>query len=506
VAIIDEPVRGSIPPAWWWSLSGIERMQALARGLIQLPPLCRLLGLRPGHVGPGSCTWTMPATAWLAGPVGELDLSLFAEAALTGTAMTAIRPSETVVPLTLDMNHFRPIRPANGNFVARCRVINASRFFVYTEIHVEDPNGRQLLHGASHADIGRVEPEPPPAPAELRPVEEPTYPTPDPYLRPVSADLPRTTDFEAGRTREILESIANGTRRLPFVELLDYRLEGVGTDSQVSSLPASEWLCLFSRDITHGAVATLGNTAGAVAGQSLGKARESFVGLSQHTRFLGAVPADGRPMRAETTSAVGAGRRMTVEIHTSDFRAGLVATTYGYARFVDAARRQRMAVAPVKRLLCSLLFTDIVGSTEHAKRLGDQKWRALLDEQRRVARAEVARWHGTEIDTAGDGFFVRFDSPTDALDCANAARAALKPLGIEIRAGVHTGECEVTGRSYAGMAVHIAARIMAAAAPGEILVSSTVKDLVIGSGRSFDDRGEHTLKGVPGSWRLHALA
>jgi len=121
-------------------------------------------------------------------------------------------------------------------------------------------------------------------------------------------------------------------------------------------------------------------------------------------------------------------------------------------------------------------------------------------------RAEISRCHGTEIDTAGDGFFLHFDSPAEALECAIAAREAVKPLGIEIRAGIHTEECEVTGRNHAGMAVHIGARIQAAAGASEIFVSSTVKDLVMGSGRSFADKGEHELKGVPGTWRLYSLA
>jgi class 3 adenylate cyclase len=159
----------------------------------------------------------------------------------------------------------------------------------------------------------------------------------------------------------------------------------------------------------------------------------------------------------------------------------------------------------VKRVLATLLFTDIVGSTEHARRLGDGGWRAVLSQHHSAVRAEIQRCEGIEVDTAGDGFFVRFESPARALECARAAREAVKRLGIEIRVGIHTGECELQGRTLTGMAVHVAARIQGLAGPGDILVSSTVKDIVVGSGTRFEDRGPHLLKGMPGEWRLFSL-
>jgi class 3 adenylate cyclase len=129
----------------------------------------------------------------------------------------------------------------------------------------------------------------------------------------------------------------------------------------------------------------------------------------------------------------------------------------------------------------------------------------LLEEYRALVRTEIARCEGIEVDTAGDGFFARFESPGRALQCARAAREAVKRLGIEIRAGIHTGECEVQGRNLSGIAVHIAARVQAAATAGEILATETVKSIAIGSGIRFEDRGEHSLKGVPDEWRLYAV-
>jgi class 3 adenylate cyclase len=157
------------------------------------------------------------------------------------------------------------------------------------------------------------------------------------------------------------------------------------------------------------------------------------------------------------------------------------------------------------RLLTTILFTDIVDSTTTAARLGDRRWRDVLDHHHATVRAEVARFGGREVGTTGDGFFATFDSPTQAVRCALATSGRVDALGFRIRAGVHTGEVEVRGDDLGGLGVHVGARVMAAAGPGEVMVSRTVKDLAAGSGFSFDDRGEHELKGVPDRWRLYAV-
>jgi len=157
------------------------------------------------------------------------------------------------------------------------------------------------------------------------------------------------------------------------------------------------------------------------------------------------------------------------------------------------------------RVLATVLFTDIVGSTERATQLGDRRWRELLDAHHAAVRRQLERFRGREIDTAGDGFLASFDGPARAIRCAGAAIEAVRGLGLDIRAGVHTGECELAGGKLAGIAVHIGARVAGQAGPGEVLVSSTVRDLVAGSGLEFEDRGAATLKGVPGEWRLYAV-
>ena len=157
------------------------------------------------------------------------------------------------------------------------------------------------------------------------------------------------------------------------------------------------------------------------------------------------------------------------------------------------------------RVLATVLFTDIVDSTRKAAEIGDRDWHALLDAHDAVVRSQLARFRGREVNT-GDGFLAMFDGPQRAIRCAMAIRDAVQALGIQVRAGLHTGECEVRGDDIGGIAVHIGARVSALAGPNDVLVSSTLRDLVIGSGLDFEDRGAHELKGVPGEWQLFAVA
>ncbi len=176
---------------------------------------------------------------------------------------------------------------------------------------------------------------------------------------------------------------------------------------------------------------------------------------------------------------------------------------------LDAAeafvRSVRAEQTEIDRVLATVLFTDIVGSTEQAASLGDAAWAELLARHHGTVRALLGRYHGREVDTAGDGFLATFDGPARAIRCAGSLTGAVRDLGIEIRAGLHTGECEMVDGKVSGVAVHIGARVASLAPPGEVLVSSTVKDLVAGSGFIFEDRGVHALKGVPEPWHLFAV-
>ena len=181
--------------------------------------------------------------------------------------------------------------------------------------------------------------------------------------------------------------------------------------------------------------------------------------------------------------------------------------TQDYDRVVDELQEFLTGVRPAPepdRVLATVLFTDIVGSTQRAAELGDRRWTDLLERHHAVVRSELERFRGHEIDTAGDGFLATFDGPARAIRCAAAVRESVRPLGLELRAGLHTGECERHGDKVTGIAVHTGARIAAEAGSGEVLVSATVRDLVSGSGIRFEDRGEHELKGV-GPRRIYAV-
>ena len=172
------------------------------------------------------------------------------------------------------------------------------------------------------------------------------------------------------------------------------------------------------------------------------------------------------------------------------------------------ASSRAMAVAlheSAERSLATVMFTDIANSTKIAADLGDSRWRALIESHNALVRRELDLHRGREVDSAGDGFLAHFDGPARAIRCASAIVDGAARLGLGVRAGVHTGECEMAGGKLRGVAIHIGARVMAAAAPGEVVVSSTVRDLVAGSGLQFADRGRHELKGVPGEWQLYAV-
>ncbi|MCA1832179.1 MAG: adenylate/guanylate cyclase domain-containing protein [Actinomycetota bacterium] len=165
----------------------------------------------------------------------------------------------------------------------------------------------------------------------------------------------------------------------------------------------------------------------------------------------------------------------------------------------------RRGGAEPTRVVATVMFTDVVGSTERARVLGDRAWTDLIEAHHSRVRAELRRFGGREVDTAGDGFLATFESPTSAIRCARAVLSSIGEIGVDLRIGLHTGECEVVGDRLRGLAVHIGARVASKAGAGEILVSHTVRDLLAGSGIEFDDHGAHGLKGLPGEWRLYAV-
>jgi class 3 adenylate cyclase len=308
-------------------------------------------------------------------------------------------------------------------------------------------------------------------------------------------------DFPWGHTEEEWERVCEEERRhwgepefvrqsiQPFVPSLDEEnLQGLVTMFRQGASPgAIDALNRMNKDIDVRAVLPTIRTPTLVLNRTEepGWLREGsrlaarLIPAARHVELPG---ADHPPFAGDSESYLRAIEEFLVETSTTGW-----------------------AEAEPDRVLATVLFTDIVGSSEKAASVGDRAWRDLLERHHELVRRQLVRYRGSEVDTAGDGFFASFDGPARAIRCASAIVASMPELGLEVRAGLHTGECELVDGKVAGIAVHTGARVSSFARPGEVLVSSTVKDLVAGSGITFEDRGTHELKGIPGEWRLLAV-
>ncbi len=502
--IPDEPVRGRTPPPWAGALSGIERCRAYSRGLLPSTPMGRLIGCRATHVAAGTVTVAVPASDATIAANGQLEITAPMLSALEGACHTALPAGFDIAPLRFTFDPFRPAWPRRGNLLCRARVINNSDLFVFSVVQVEDSEGRHIAQGSLHAAVMRIDPAPPPPPANLPVVQEPVYETPDPYLRefPVTP-IAELLDREEGPA--LLDRFAKGRIELPLASIYGLCLDEADDNRAVISMPASEWFCAFGQDISPEAMAALANMAVFTGMTMLHRPGSTVTFLGSTTNFLRFVRPDGRRMRAEVVTSQPSPQIYLLDVTVRNADREPVARTLASVTRIDASRRQQRPRKASRRVLATLMFSDIVDSTAHTNRLGDAAWRALLDEHRLAFRREISRFNGVEVDNAGDGFFVRFDSPAYAIKAARAVNAAVAPLGLHLRTGIHTGECEMEGNRLAGVAVHIAARIMAEAPAGQVLVSSTVRELTGGAGFHFTDHGEHELKGVAEPWRLFAV-
>jgi uncharacterized protein (TIGR00369 family) len=289
---------------------------------------------------------------------------------------------------------------------------------------------------------------------------------------------------------------------IPMMHTLGVQWMNADEGASDFAMPASEWFCNSSRNLDPGAVTSLLSIATAGAAVTMWAPGQSLAALDGSTRYLHPVKADGRELKARSRVAHRSGNLVVIEGEALDADGSVFATNSAVIALLDPS--DRPTTAP-ERVLTTLLFTDIVGSTQHAERLGDAAWRAILERHHALVRQELGAHRGREVNTTGDGFLARFDSPAGAIRCAKAIRSGVKGLHVTIRSGVHTGECEIQGADLAGIAVHVAARITAMAEADEILVSGTVRDLAAGSGLRFTPRGAHQLKGVEGEWNLFAV-
>ncbi|HSV40147.1 MAG TPA: adenylate/guanylate cyclase domain-containing protein [Nocardioidaceae bacterium] len=450
----------------------------------------------------GSVTGFMKASGHLV-MIPEYNLTPICDEALYACAITAIGPGLDVDPVTISIQYFRPPRPQSGNFLGRARILNASSRFISCAVDIEDPVGRLVGSAISHWAIRTVDPPPPSPPASIELIEESTYSTPDPPERaPVGALPPADLQRRLGGL-ELARMVMSGELpTLPLMNTLGARWLSVDEGASRVTMPASEWFCSSSRNLAAGAIESFLNVASTIASVTVYGPGQAEAYLEGNTRFLRPVAADGRQLTATGKVTRRVGNLVLVDSEAIDADGNTVAVQSGIQAVL--APRDRSPSEP-ERILATLLFTDIVGSTQHAQRLGDATWRSLLEEHHALVRRELADHRGREVKTIGDGFLARFDSPVSAIRCASAIRDGVRRLQLEVRAGVHIGECEVQGSDLAGIAVHVAARIVAAADPAEILVSQTVRDLTAGSGIRFASRGAHALKGVEGEWNLHAV-
>jgi class 3 adenylate cyclase len=460
-------------------------MRLYQQGRLPATPHARLLGYRLTQVSSGSSVLSQPITPWSEIYDGFVDVTAIASLSASITAVTAAPAGVDLRLVTLSIRYLRSLTVDDGSVIARGRMLHAGSSFTTVETLIEDPLGRAVAHATASTVNVPLDPPPPawlPPPDE--PVQEPTYSTPDPFHRSLPPSLDRTG-------------------LVPGAAFLGMQVEDRSETSVTATMPASPWFSLLRREVEPGIMAAFSNhTANFISAHLAGAQRAvTFeVGFS----FLRPMPpADGRTLRANASMVERADDTFIIDLGTEDADGSAISTGRGTLQLRERRTRPR---SPSNRVLLTVLFTDLVGSTVRAGEEGDATWRDMLEDHHAIVRRQIEVHAGREVKTTGDGFLATFDSPSRAVQCARDIKTGLVKLGLEIRAGVHTGECEMIGADVAGLAVHVASRVQSTASPGEILVSSTVRDLAVGSGLDFVDRGTHELKGLSGTWQLFAVA
>lgn len=484
--MLDEQVRGSVPDPSLFSLTGLEQIRAFTRGLMPSTPSTHLLGYRVTQVSSGTAVLTQRVSPWFEVYEGFVELVMVAESAVYTAALTVAPPATSVRTVNLSLRYLRPCTVENEAVIARGRVLHAGSSFTTVEALIEDTLGRAVAHATGSAVMSAMDPPPPPRSRDLNPVEEPVYSGPDPPARPVP------------RARRELE---NGALLPRLAEFLGAEVQELDDGRWSATVPASEWFARLTREVSPGILAALASACGAITYAAQTSPEKRFATVNTTLAFLAPVLADGRRLVATTGIRDHRERVWVGEFKVSDDAGRTV--MLGQPTFLATSPAARATATD--RVLLSVLFTDLVDSTAQARRLGDARWNELLEEHHALVRRQLQLHRGHEVKTMGDGFLATFDSPTRAARCALAIRESVRRLELEVRAGIHTGECEVSGADVAGLAVNVAARVQSAAEPGEILVSRTVHDLVAGSGLAFSDRGERALKGLDGAWQLYRL-
>jgi class 3 adenylate cyclase len=482
--VLNETVRGVVPEPGIFSLTGLERMRLYQQNRLPATPHNRLLGYRLTQVSSGSAVLSQPITPWSEIYDGFVDVTAIAALSAYVTASTAAPTATDLRLVTMSIRYLRSLTVDDGSVVARGRLLHAGSSFTTVETLIEDPLGRAVAHATATTVNVPLDPPPPPwlSPPD-EPALEPVYATPDPFQR----NLPPSME---------------GTDLFPAAAFLGMQVEDRFETSVTTTMPASPWFSMLRRELEPGIVAAFGNHTATFVSTHLAGTKRAVTFEIAISILRQMPPADGRELRSSARMAERADDMFIIDDRIEDADGELIASAHGTLTLRERRTRPR---SPSNRKLLTVLFTDLVGSTKRVGEEGDDKWRAVLEDHHAIVRRQIEVHTGREVKTTGDGFLATFDSPSRAVQCARAIKTGLVKLGLEIRAGVHTGECELIGADVAGLAVHVASRVQSTAEPGEILVSSTVRDLAVGSGLDFSDRGTHELKGVSGTWQLYAV-
>jgi uncharacterized protein (TIGR00369 family) len=515
VAIVVPLIVREAPQGATWSADvlqtpGLDLLRASLERRLPDVPVTKLTGLRLSEVGLGMASAWMPATLWWQSGAGVFlagTIAFVADMALSGSVLTSAPAGMGVTTSELSVSFLRVPTPRSQTIIGRGRLIHATRSLGLAEATLEDARGRLLGHSSSRCVLFHVDPE---VLSARRLPEVPASDMTEPYRREVEGEVYGSEYWDATPGLVAMQQVVAGTFLPPCFRLMGLRGVQAGEGEMTIAMPASGWLCNSFGLLYGGAIAFLADAAMILAAGTTVPAGTAFNTIDLKLYFLRpALPADGELIAR--AKLVHRGRTIAVvNCEITGPEGALIAQATGSVLILPGRRWERPVqvadeiTAESGRVLTTVLFTDIVDSTRHAAEIGDNRWRRVLAEHHAVVREQIRRFRGREVATAGDGFLIAFDGAARAVQCAIAVRQQVRQLGLEIRLGIHAGECEESGGNLVGIAVHIGARVAAAAQPGEILVSSTVRDLVAGSGMDFDDRGEHKLKGISGVWRLYA--
>lgn len=508
--IVRESPQGATWGADVLQTPGLDLLRASLERRLPDAPVTKLTGLRLSEIGLGTASAWMPATMWWQSGAGVFlagTTAFVADMALSGSVLTSAPAGMGVTTSELSVNFLRVPTTRSQTIIGRGRLIHATRSLGLAEATLEDARGRLLGHSSSRCVLFHVDPE---VLAARRLPEVPPSDMTEPYRRTVEGEVYGPEYWDTTPGLAAMQQVVSGAFLPPCFRLMGIRGLQAAEGEMTMAMPASGWLCNSFGVVYGGAIAFLADAAIILAAATTVPAATAFNTIDLKLYFLRpALPAEGELIaRAKLVH-----RGRTIAVATCDItgpEGALIAQATGSVLILPGRHWERPVqvadeiTAESGRVLTTVLFTDIVDSTRRAAEIGDNRWRRVLADHNAVVREQIRRFRGREVDTTGDGFLITFDGAARAVHCAIAIRQRVRRMGLEVRSGIHAGECEESGGTLVGIAVHIGARVVAAALPGEILVSSTVRDLVAGSELEFDNRGEHTLKGISGTWRLYA--